>query len=319
MPSLEELRVPGEGCVLGAYPGSEWLSSLERRIERPMGAALAFVHWGGAFPRHLLERHARAGRFVVLTWEFRGVPGTHHPEGQVLAPEPVADFPLQAIVDGHHDEHVRGWARAAREFGRPVLLRFGHEMNGDWYPWSGAANGGAEEDGPGRFVAAWRHLHRLFQEEGALNVLWLWSPNEPGSLEQAEWNRLERYFPGVPFVDWVGLSGYNWGTSREGHAWRGFAEIFERALERVGALHPSAPVALSEFASAEDGGSKAAWIGEAFEVLRRQPRVRAALWFNLDKETDWRIDSSRESLEAFRAGTRHGHFLPRLPPDEELR
>jgi hypothetical protein len=36
------------------------------------------------------------------------------------------------------------------------------------------------------------------------------------------------------------------------------------------------------------------------ELARRFPDVRALVWFDANKETDWRIDSSAASLAAFR-------------------
>ena len=38
------------------------------------------------------------------------------------------------------------WADAARSFGHPMIVVFGVEMNGTWFPWSGAYYGGAQWD-----------------------------------------------------------------------------------------------------------------------------------------------------------------------------
>ena len=53
----------------------------------------------------------------------------------------------------------------------PIALSFGHEMNGNWYPWGTAQTTAAE------FVAAWRHIHDVFARAGATNVIWVWNPN----------------------------------------------------------------------------------------------------------------------------------------------
>ena len=58
---------------------------------------------------------------------------------------------------------------------------------------------------------------------------------------------------------------------------------------------------ICEIASAERGGDKAAWIAEMDAQLRgRFSKVRAVVWFDTNKETDWRVDSSAASLRAFR-------------------
>ena len=58
-------------------------------------------------------------------------------------------------------------AAAAKEFDSPLIVEFGPEMNGWWYPWNGYWNGGGETnaygdsslpDGPERFRDAYRHI-----------------------------------------------------------------------------------------------------------------------------------------------------------------
>ena len=58
-----------------------------------------------------------------------------------------------------------------RALNLPVAISFGHEMNGNWYPW------GTDQTTAGQFVAAWRHIHDLFAAAGASNVIWVWNPN----------------------------------------------------------------------------------------------------------------------------------------------
>ena len=39
-----------------------------------------------------------------------------------------------------------------------------------------------------------------------------------------------------------------------------------------------------------------------FDDLRRHPQVKSIVWFNLRKQTDWRITSSRRAAVAFATG-----------------
>ena len=107
---------------------------------------------------------------------------------------------------------MRRWATQIKAWGKPLMLRFAHEMNGDWYPWSEGVNG----NGAGQYVAAYRRVVTLFRSVGATNVTWVWSPNVayPGSVP------LSRLFPGDGYVDRTGLDGYNWAppTRRGGRA-----------------------------------------------------------------------------------------------------
>ena len=90
--------------------------------------------------------------------------------------------------------------------GRPLMLRFGHEMNGDWYGWSGARNGGSLA-APEQFVATWQYVHRRFTSAGATNVTWVWCVNHE-SVPNASWNVPENYYPGDAYVDWTCADGY---------------------------------------------------------------------------------------------------------------
>ena len=66
---------------------------------------------------------------------------------------------------------------------------------------------------------------------------------------------------------------------------------------------------IGEIASAESGGSKAAWITDALSVQlpKNFPQVKAVLWFNwrIDEKGawwPWEIESSTASQQAFATG-----------------
>ena len=68
------------------------------------------------------------------------------------------------------------------------------------------------------------------------------------------------------------------------------------------ALHAlGKPIMIGETASDEAGGSKADWIRSIAPTLSdRFPDIKALIWFDVQKERDWRIRSSGASLAAFR-------------------
>lgn len=205
-----------------------------------------------------------------------------------------SEYRLGRIIQGSYDGHIRSWAEGLKQWGKPLLVRFAHEMNGDWYPWAEAANGNR----PGEYVLAWRHVHDLFVEVGATNVAWVWSPNVafPGSTP------IRKLYPGDAYVDWVGLDGYNWGTAKEGSRWTRFDNLFGPSLREVRLMAESKPVMIAEVASAEEGGSKATWISDFFGSLPRHPEIAAFVWFDHEKEADWRIASSDSARSAFARG-----------------
>jgi hypothetical protein len=312
------------GVYLGRFHGTRVPSvDLDAEIGKGFAVYLQYVDWRAPFNAGMYRANARVGRITHTTWEYK--PGTTGV---------MADYegrPLEAVVDGVFDDHIRSWAAGAAEFGKPIFLRWGHEMNGNWYPWGGANNGGGtldgfgdptKPDGPERFVAAYRHIHDIFAEAGADNVLWIWCPNAPfAAMEQAyggNWNAVANYYPGDEYVDWLGFDGYNWGTSAYGQSfnsvWTSFDGIFAASYRELQALNAEKPMMIGEYASTEDGGNKAAWITDAYTRIREDyPQIRAVMWFHINKETDWRIDSSPESLAAFKQAVSDDYWLEAWP------
>src|SRR6266508_3560950 len=103
-------------------------------------------------------------------------------------------FTLQKIIAGEFDDDLRAWARAAKNFGSPILIERGTEPNGDWFSWNGKWNGGAGE-GSARYVAAYRHIGARMRAESVVNLHWVWHVHWLVPPERA-CNRAETYFPG---------------------------------------------------------------------------------------------------------------------------
>jgi hypothetical protein len=202
-------------------------------------------------------------------------------------------FALRNIVRGDFDSWFAAGADAARTYGKPFYLRFAPEMNGVWAPWEAGINGNTPQD----YIAAWRHVHAVFAGHGAQNVTWVWGPNVFGGGSAVDFTP---YYPGSDVVDVLALDGYNWGSL---DVWQTYSQVFGPSYDVLTRLDLQKPVMIAETASTESGGNKAAWITSAFtqEIRSRTPRVKIVVWFDLNKETDWRVDSSQASLDAYRA------------------
>jgi len=295
---------PATPITLGAYVnGAPWDPAPLDTFTSLVGAAPAIVMWyegwgltsRGEFDPNRPELVTARGAVPMVTW----MPWEH--EG---GPDQPA-FALRTIIAGSHDAYIRRWAQAASGWGKPLYLRFAHEMNGNWYPWSAGVNGNTSAE----YAGAWRHVHDIFVEERATNVRWVWSPNV---LDQGSGPFAEMY-PGDAYVDWVALGGYNRGPTHVYNTWRSVVEVFGYSYELLTAL-TNKPVMIAETASTEVGGSKSDWITMGFlaEIPTRLPKVRAAVWFHEDKETDWRVNSSPASLVAFRQVVRSPTYQGRL-------
>lgn len=244
-----------------------------------------------------MDAVASRGAMPMITWQpWDPNLGSDQPE-----------YRLKAIARGKHDAYVRQWARDAKAWGKPFYLRFAHEMNGTWYPWSPGANG--KKGGP--YVAAWKRVHGIFEQEGATNARWVWSPYVAcGSCVP-----YDKVYPGDAYVDWVALDGYNWGTSQGGTRWQSMAEVFGPSYDKVRSLAPGKPFMIAEVSSAEAGGDKAGWIRTAFSetIPARLPATRAVIWFHRNKDVDWRVNSSEASLAAYREVAASPSYAGRLP------
>jgi beta-mannanase len=244
-----------------------------------------YVAWStrGDFPTTGAAAVAAAGAVPEITWEpWDPASGTDQPA-----------YRLRTIASGAFDGYLARWARQIRSYGKPVVLRFAHEANGSWYPWAEQVNGNE----PGDYVAAWRHVWKVFQANRATNVVWRWSPNVPypGSTE------LRSLYPGDGYVSQVALDGYNWAGLQPGTTWTSFGDLFGPGLTELRNL-TGKPLYVGEVGCPEVGGDKAAWARDMFAYLAAHPEIRGVTWFDYLKEADWRVDSSPATLEAFRSG-----------------
>lgn len=260
----------------------EWESEVSRLASDPDYMTF-YTHLPSRYPTYWIEGIADRGATTVISMELWNWN------------EKSMGSSLPRILAGEYDERFTEWAIAARDHGRRVLYRFGFEFNGEWFPWSGD---------PDAFIAAWRHVHAIFQKVGADHVEWVWSPNVESAPDTEE-NDPHRYYPGDDVVDWVAVDGYNWGDDfDEWHSWQSFEEVFGEILDEFEERYPQKPTMLAEFGCAPGAdGARAAWIRDAHAALQRRPGVHAALWFNFDKalegEHDWRLVDDDGSLVAF--------------------
>jgi hypothetical protein len=200
---------------------------------------------------------------------------------------------LAAIASGKYDGYLTTFAAAVRSYARPVILGFGHEMNGYWYTWS------YRHSSPAVFVAAWRHIVTVFRRAGADNVTWLWTINimdpQAGIPAPGPW------WPGSSYVTWVGIDGYYTQASMT------FAPLFGPTIVAVRRL-TSDPILIGETAVAPAAGQPAK-IADLFTGIRSYGLL-GFMWFDAPGAHDYRL-TSPAAVAAFRQGA---ETYPRLAP-----
>ena len=143
---------------------------------------------------------------------------------------PLCEVTAKDALAAVAGEAVTGLAKDLAAFnadGVPVIVRFAHEMNGSWYPWS---------QQPGAYAEAFRRVADAVHANAPGSAM-MWAPNygggypfaggqyeaKPGTADFAALDTdhdgaltmsddpYGPYYPGDAAVDWVGMSLYHWG------------------------------------------------------------------------------------------------------------
>ena len=136
----------------------ETIEDFEEMVGKHQAIIVSSSYWGEQnFPTDNLNVIWRHGSLPLVFWSPWDKPyeEDHGPD----------KFGLTEILAGKWDAYIDKWADAARDFGHPMIVVFGVEMNGTWFPWSGAYYGGAQWvpeynnwKGPETFRRAYRYV-----------------------------------------------------------------------------------------------------------------------------------------------------------------
>jgi hypothetical protein len=284
---------PANVQSLSATDHENLVVQFESMVGRKLDIEMWYYRWGTSFWNGAPLWDVNHGRIPMIKYGAGSMPS------------------LDAIIKGYADPTLRTLARGIRGLGKQVLFCPLWEMNGNWMTWNGTHNNDpGTYDGPLKYIKAWRHMHDVFLQEGATNAVWVWAPDK-GDLPKEDWNHWLKYYPGDAYVDWVGFDGYNWGTA--GTTWSSTWTSFEDAfLPMYRDFAWRKPIMIAETASAEAGGDKAQWMADVQAMIKaRWPDVVAVTWFDSNKETDWRVDSSARSLAAYRTWVKDPYYFLR--------
>jgi hypothetical protein len=253
-----KLDVPANGIYHGAFPdfGGEESNVTEKRItdfEALTGKAIAWAYFSDnwldnlSFPYDEVTTIHNTGTVPFIRMMARS-------DFEEFGADPV--YTMQHIIDGDFDSELIAWANEAKNIGYPLLVEFGTEVNGNWFPWNGEHNGGGTTtnygdislpDGPERFRDAYRHIIDIFNAQNVSNITWFFHV-DAFSLPETDWNRIENYYPGDAYIDWIGLSAY--GPQHPDEEYIEFTEILDEIYPKLINLS-NKPIAVLEFAITE--------------------------------------------------------------------
>ncbi len=265
------------GVYAGADPTA--IGIFEKKITTNPDYLAYFVHWGnteGKIPTWLHQYAYDKGRTLLIFWE-----ASDHEIGGIYQP----DYSYSTIINGDHDAYLTSFAKQAKDYKGPIILVPFSELNGNWNPSSGTLNGNTPQEA----VLAFRYVHKFFAN--VPNVKFGLAVNASSVPETYE-NRIEAYYPGSEYVDYVGVDGFNMGNP-----WDSFSDIFTAPLNTLSQY--GKPMFVFSFASAQ-GERKAQWLNDALNVqMPKYPLLKGFVYFNQDKERNWLLWSDTSTLKVF--------------------
>jgi hypothetical protein len=167
-------------------------------------------------------------------------------------------------------------------------LCLAHEMNGNWYPWSLVST-------PSEYVLAWHHVYNMLSSNGLdpTRLQWIWSV---GSADVGQY-KVEEYWVGENYTQWLGVDGYNSGASETWSHWQWPNEVFDDMLGRLRKLSPTKPISINEYGTSSivkpnttDVQAKNEWLNRSCDYLSASSDIKMASYFNYnDGPNDWMI------------------------------
>ena len=264
-----------------------------------------YIPWSGdktqAFPKDHIDSIFNKGSYPMVTWE---------PWLSAFPNDSNSNLPyFQRIYNGEFDDFLIDAAHYFRSFNKPVFLRFAHEPDNPQYPWYDPAPEASKS-----FRAAWKYVYDFMRNQGVHNLIWVYNPWKAKNCDL--------YFPGVAYVDWIGVTALNYGQVPGSELWVDFEDFYE-PFRRTLAFQHDIPVMLAEFgALSADKPSSTQWaLSAKHHIFTKYSEIRACILFasshdkNVpyglqDEKLDWTFN-----LHAFNfIGDRFTQNI--LPPDE---
>ncbi|WP_282074673.1 glycosyltransferase [Maribacter aquivivus] len=212
----------------------------------------------------LIEETIDKGKIPMITWE----PWTNSFQVSDSILELKANRKVfKNIVEGNFDEYLIDTAKKIKTLKSPILLRFAHEFDNPAYPWSLSGDNTPEE-----FINAWRYVVRLFREQSADNIYWVWNPWHSSAIQS--------YFPGDDYVDWVGVDILNYEKLNKDGVGYSFKELYASFHDKLKSVTEK-PVIIAEFGTLNDSVSKNKWVHNAFESIEKDfKEIKGLVLFN---------------------------------------
>jgi hypothetical protein len=285
-PNAAAPAMPAKGAYFGAWVGPavftqpgriQAVDALQQQIGRRLDIVHIYLQQDGVFPTSSDLAFVRQGSMLLVSWALNDSRG---------------------IAAGQYDAAIRQRAGEIKAIGRPVFLEWRWEMD--------RPNLRAQVGSAADYIAAWKHIRRLFAQQHADNVAWVWCPSARGFTG----GYAGAYYPGNAQVDWVCADAYPGGGSLHP-----FADVVRPFL--AWASHHPKPIMIGEYGVPQrfSPQERAQWLRGAARTIMAYPRIKAAVYFDgpgVHPGSSFMLDAG--SLQAFRGIAHSRYFNPREQP-----
>jgi hypothetical protein len=267
-PTLLERAIFGAFAANEPWPDLSAHYALEKELASPLKIMSWFLALDGGWPATQAAQAATSGHDLLVCLQ---------PSTSSRIPVKYAD-----ILAGLWARRLDRFFLAAASYPGKVTIRFAHEMNLQQMPQS-IVNANPCTTSLNEWLDTWRYMVERQRAVGGANISWQWcvSGIDMGGVPA------ESYWPGADYVDCLGMDAYN-GFGPYTTPYKLLAPMYKRLTS----LHPTAPVWLSEVGCREarigETWDKAGWLHDLLQ-LYQFPRMEAVIFFNSNKEHDWRL------------------------------
>ncbi|MGQ0827978.1 MAG: glycosyl hydrolase [Bacteroidota bacterium] len=305
---LPPLSMPGK-CPLGAFiqknKDDEYLvpSEIESLFPASPKKRIKYVNFfvqfamdGSTTAKELPGEGVRKlldnGYMPIISWEplFQGYSRL----------DPVQPR-LGNIINGDYNSYIDAFADKIKTYDDTVIIRFMHEFEGDWYPWSIIHNG----QDPSKYIAAFRKVVDRFRNRGAENVKWMWCLNaDYAPYEYYNWS--VKAYPGDSYVDIVATDIYNTHYPESLPWWMSFRYKTAESYYYLTKYFSNKPLMICEIGCRErengenpSSQTKGEWIAQMDKELQSNfSRIKGLVFLSANHLGDWRVNSSPAALSS---------------------
>jgi len=195
---------------------------------------------------------------TMSAWWVSSIPSNFHvsaavPMLSIAGWDPYGAYDMAKAASGDYDQYYKNIATALSKGPAPVLsVRFGWEMNGNWYPWSAGGPNGYNNT-HANYIATFQRMANIFREiipgvqiEYCTNYAYnpTYSPASGTPLD---------YWPGSKYVDIISMDFYesnigDWNTIQSGGT-------YNLNWLTTYAKQQGVKVGISEWGASKDDGS----------------------------------------------------------------